>query len=269
LNAALREHWIWFQRSDVERPWNGLEFEVLPEAKAIFHASVRITLGEGTRILFWVDAWIGGSTADAIAPDLMKLVRPGVQRMRTVQQGLTDSAWVRDIAGELSVNVVVQFMRLWTALRGLATGVGADRFAWKWTADGSFSSKMAYRAFFFRRTALPGVAQVWHSFAPFKVKFHAWLALRRRCWTADRLARRGLPTHTLCKLCHVSAEMLDHLSLQCPYATVVWSGTWQRLGLAIPLPDAQSTLEDWWPAAVEHLSRDDSKRANSLIMLAL
>jgi hypothetical protein len=160
-------------------------------------------------------------------------------------------------------------MRLWMALRGLATGVGADRFAWKWITDGSFLSKMAYRAFFFGCTALPGAAQVWHSFTPFKVKFHAWLALRRRCWTADRLAKRGLPTHTLCKLCHVSAKTLDHLSLQCPYATVVWSGTWQRLGLAIPLSDVQSNLEEWWPAAVEHLSRDDSMRANSLIMLAL
>jgi hypothetical protein len=141
--------------------------------------------------------------------------------------------------------------------------------AWKWTADGSFSSKMAYRAFFFGRTALPGASQVWHSFAPFKVKFHAWLALRRRCWTADRLARRGLPTHALCKLCHATAETLDHLSLQCPYAMEVWSGTWQRLRLAIPLPDVQSTLTEWWPAAVEQLSKDDSKCANSLIMLAL
>jgi hypothetical protein len=121
----------------MERPWNGREFDVLPEAKAIFHASIRITLGEGTRILFWVDAWIGGSMADAIAPNLMKLVRPGIQRSQTVQQGLADSAWVWDIAGELSVNAVVQFMRLWMALRGLATGIGADRFAWKWTADTS------------------------------------------------------------------------------------------------------------------------------------
>jgi hypothetical protein len=87
LNAAMRARWIWFQRSDVERPWDGLEFDVMPEAKAIFHASVRITLGEGTRILFWMDTWIGGSTADAIALDLMKLVRPGIQCSRTVQHG--------------------------------------------------------------------------------------------------------------------------------------------------------------------------------------
>jgi hypothetical protein len=33
---------------------------------------------------------------------------------------------VRDIADKLSVNVVVQFMRLWMALRGFTTGVGVE-----------------------------------------------------------------------------------------------------------------------------------------------
>jgi hypothetical protein len=44
------------------------------------------------------------------------MVRPGIKRSRTVQQGLPDAAWVRDIAGELSVNALVQFLNLWTAL---------------------------------------------------------------------------------------------------------------------------------------------------------
>jgi hypothetical protein len=42
----------------------------------------------------------------------VKLVRPGVRRTRSVQKGLADAAWVRDISGELSVNATVQFFRL-------------------------------------------------------------------------------------------------------------------------------------------------------------
>jgi hypothetical protein len=43
----------------------------------------------------------------------------------------------------------------------------------------------AYLTLFHGTTALPGATNVWHSFAPLKYKLHGWLALRRRCWTAD------------------------------------------------------------------------------------
>jgi hypothetical protein len=108
----------------------------------------------------------------------------------------------------------------------MTTSNGNDAFSWKWTVNGHFTSKIAYHAFFFGRTALPGAVQVWNVFAPFKVQFHFWLALRNRCWTAERLARRGLPTHALCPLCSSStAEMMDHLSLQCTFAIVTWNAT--------------------------------------------
>jgi hypothetical protein len=146
-------------------------FQVMPDAVAIFHASVRITLGDGSRVLFWVDAWIGGVTVDAIAPDLLKLVRPGIRQTRRVQQGMLDASWVCGISGELSVNAIVQFLKLWTMLRDTVTGTGDDHFAWKWTPDGRFSSRTSYQAFFFGRTALPGVVQVWQSFAPSRCNF--------------------------------------------------------------------------------------------------
>jgi hypothetical protein len=269
LNAALRARWLWFQKTDLQRPWAGIGLQVLPAAAAVFHASVRITIGSGANVLFWEDAWINGLPPSAIAPDLLLLVRPGIRRSRTVQQGLPGAAWVLDVAGELTVNGLVQFLNLWTALQSIQIGTGDDTFQWKWTANGVFSSKTAYNVFFHGRTALPGAAQVWHSFAPFKVQFHAWLALRKRCWTADRLARRGLPTHTLCKLCSAAGETLDHLSLQCPFAQSVWATACQRLGFNLAVPSVQSSLSEWWPSAVEHLSRADSKMANSFIMLTL
>jgi hypothetical protein len=109
--------------------------------------------------------------------------------------------------------------------------------------------------------ALAGAANVWNSFAPMSYKFHAWLALRRRCWTADRLLRRGLPSHTLCPLCRVHDETLDHLSLDCPFAKVVWADT--NSELRTPLPSPAAPLSDWWPEAVER------KTANSLISLVI
>jgi hypothetical protein len=39
---------------------------------------VQIMLGDGSSILLWEDAWIGGLSVAAIAPALLKLVRPSV-----------------------------------------------------------------------------------------------------------------------------------------------------------------------------------------------
>jgi hypothetical protein len=86
--------------------------------------------------------------------------------------------WVNDITWELLVDAVVQFFKLWDAVRRISLGESVDSVTWKWTADGSFSSRLACRAFFHGTTASPGAAQVWNSFAPYKFKFHAWLALR-------------------------------------------------------------------------------------------
>jgi hypothetical protein len=53
-----------------------------------------------------------------------------------------DRAWTTDIAiaGELSIDAVVQFMKLWAAVEAVHVGEGADVFRWKWTASGAFSS---------------------------------------------------------------------------------------------------------------------------------
>jgi hypothetical protein len=134
------------------------------------------------------------------------------------------AAWVRDIAGELFVDAVVQYVQLWAQLQGLEldSDSGEDSIAWKWTSDGAFSLRTAYKAFFHGRTALPGAEQVWQPFALFKFQFHAWLALRNRCWTAEQLARRGLLTHAICPLCAAVGETMDHLSLQSP--SLSWFG---------------------------------------------
>jgi hypothetical protein len=194
LNAALRARWLWFQKTDLAKPWSGLSLRVVPDAITVFNASIKITIGDGAHVVFWEDPWVDGKPVDVIAPDLVKLVKPCIRRSRTVQQGIQGAEWVRDIAGELLLNVVVQFLKLWNAIRSMNLRAEVDTFTWKWTASVGFSSKTAYRAFFFGRTAMPGAAEIWHAFAPFKVKFHAWLALQNRCWTVDRLARRGLPT---------------------------------------------------------------------------
>ncbi|CAM0949891.1 unnamed protein product [Alopecurus aequalis] len=269
LNAALRTRWIWLQRSGEERSWAGLQFQVLPEAKAMFNASVRISVGSGERIVFWEDPWINGLNVAAIAPDVLALVPIGTQRKRLVREGLEGNAWARDIAGELSINAVVQCLALWQSIANVQHLGDLDGFVWKWTSSGQFSSRSAYHAFFAGSTTLPCAPQVWHSFAPLKIRLHAWFAIRDRCWTVDRRLRRGLASHSICLCCQAADETMNHITMQCAFAGAVWSGIIQRLGVSLPLPNVLSILTDWWPAAVRTLARKDQKTANSLIMLTI
>ncbi|KAM0913734.1 hypothetical protein ACQ4PT_011963 [Festuca glaucescens] len=221
LHAALRARWMWLQRTDRSKPWSGFRFPVLPDATAIFNASVVITVGSRADVLFWQDPWLDGLSVAALAPAVLAIIKPAMVKCRRVSDSLPNNAWVCDIAGELSVDAVVQFFRLWDVVGRVSLSAMPDRFHWKWTGDGSFSSRSAYHAFFDGTTALPGAAQVWKSFAPYKFKFHAWLALRGRCWTTDRRLRRGLPTHVVCPMCSAADETLDHISLQCTFAQSV------------------------------------------------
>jgi hypothetical protein len=248
-----------------------MDIAVSRDTRALFNASVAISVGAGTSIRFWEDAWIDGVDVGSIAPALLKLVRPSVRRTRTVADGLNANAWARDISGELTITALREYLVLWSAILRvprLGPGVG-DTFRWKWTAGGRFSSKSAYRALFHGTVALPGTANVWNSFAPLKFKMHAWLALRRRCWMADRRRRRGLRTHIMCPLCGTCQETLDHITLQCHYATAIWAGAVTRLGLPSIVPSEHAAIGDWWLEAAARFAPRDRKTANSFIMLAM
>jgi hypothetical protein len=117
LSAALRARWIWFQRTSDCKPWSGLDVAVSSDALALYRAATKIEVGSGASVLFWMDPWIQGHCVAALAPALLKLVRPGVVRSRTVLQGRENNAWVLDIAGTLTVDAVVQFLHLWPRIQ--------------------------------------------------------------------------------------------------------------------------------------------------------
>jgi hypothetical protein len=113
---------------------------------------------------------------------LMKHIKPAARRARTVATSSLNHSWARDIRGELLVEAIRGFLNLWGAIHAVPRAGGAeDSFRWKWTTDGSYSSKSAYLTLFHGTTALLRVENLWHSFFPLKFKLHEWLALHRWC----------------------------------------------------------------------------------------
>ncbi|KAM0901733.1 hypothetical protein ACQ4PT_019787 [Festuca glaucescens] len=242
----------------------------LDVAHAFDSAGVRIEVGAGDRVLFWVEPWIRGLSFAALAPVLLKLVRPGTAHSCSVRQGLQANAWVEDIVGTLTVDAVVQFLHVCPLVQSVQLDPkDPDSFTWKFSASGRFDTKSAYLACFAGRTSLPAAKEVWASFVSLKHKFFGWLAIQSRCWTADRLERRGLPNHGLCPFCQSASEDIDHLLLQCHYSRAIWFNLLWPCGFLQLLPSPTDRIKDWWPRSSMTIAASSRRTFNSLCLLVM
>jgi hypothetical protein len=125
-----------------------------------------------------------------------------------------------------------------------------DKAIWSRTADGDFSVGSAYQLFFIGSTHFACAKPIWKSKAPMKCKFFMWLAVHRRCLTADNLQRRGWPHTPLCALCQIEDEDCTHLFVHCRFTQQIWHNfrTWTKADFPIP-GEAFRNTEEWWLAA--------------------
>lgn len=103
---------------------------------------------------------------------------------------------------------------------------------------------------------------------PVQCKVFLWLAIRNRCWTADRLARRGLPHPSQCPLCDQCDENFQHLLTSCVFAQEFWFKIFQQWGLQRCVPDHDElSFASWWRRKVKSVLMEKKKGLNSLIIL--
>lgn len=96
-----------------------------------------------------------------------------------------------------------------------------DQHIWLPLPPGEFSLKSACERFF-----VGGI-----EFEPHKAKLFLWLAIRNRCWTADRLQHRGMPHPKICPLYDQCNETINHLLLGCVFAREIWYHVLQWTGM--------------------------------------
>uniref|UniRef100_A0A453S5Z5 Reverse transcriptase zinc-binding domain-containing protein n=1 Tax=Aegilops tauschii subsp. strangulata TaxID=200361 RepID=A0A453S5Z5_AEGTS len=67
-----------------------------------------------------------------------------------------------------------------------------------------------------------------------------------RCWTADRLARGGLPHADMCVLCDQVPECMEHLLAGCSFSRQVWHEVLSWCRSTTPPPSPTSGFREWW-----------------------
>jgi hypothetical protein len=147
-----------------------------------------------------------------------------------------------------------------------------DKHIWLLSSSGNYTAKSAYDGFFIGSTTFRSWRRIWKSWAPGKCKFFMWLVAHGRCWTADRLARKGLPHPQRCLLCDQEEETMNHLLVSCVFSREVWFNMLKTVGLQHLSPSLNSTSFDvrWEEVSMTLISPSNKKLRkglNSLIIL--
>jgi hypothetical protein len=73
-------------------------------------------VGDGRLIYFWRDRWIGGYTAEELAPEVFARVSTWRRNNRLVAEALQEDGWIDDIQGEMTDEFWMQCLSLWEAV---------------------------------------------------------------------------------------------------------------------------------------------------------
>jgi hypothetical protein len=168
----------------------------------------------------------------------------------------------------LGIHEIGQYIQLWHAIEHTMLSDEPDKLQWRWTASGNYTAKSCYLATFHGSTTSRSWKLIWKCWAPPRVKLFHWLADLDRCWTAERLARRGLPHHAVCPLCDQAIESIQHLLVECTFTRQIWHETiaWLRLPCSAPTTTTTSLL-DWWQEAKQNVPRPMLKGLTSASLL--
>jgi hypothetical protein len=267
LGTALRSRWLWLCYMEAGHPWASMSSAEDKQTTTFFFASVRFRLGSGTTFLFWIDPWLDGKRISEFAPDLVEVVPARRRRQLTVAQALQGMSWTRQISGALTVQVLVQYVQVYRQLQTVQLILdGEDRLEWRWSPDGSYSSRSAYAALMLGQSAVLGTKELWKTRAPNNCHFFVWLALHGRCWTAERLHRHGIRTNSSCILCCQDAETINHLLVQCVFSREIWFKVLRRCGWHGVAPTQDHLFAVWWTTSRKCVPKGRRKAFDSLVV---
>lgn len=270
LSWSLRMRWLWLQKTQPDKPWASLPIQINANAKALFSVSIISNVGDGNNTMFWTDRWLHGRSISDMVPTLVAAVSKRHISRRIVADALHNQRWIRDISGALSVHAIIEYLQVWDLLEGMELQEGMpDVHTWVHSASGQYSSKSAYKVFFQGSIGFEPWKRLWKSWAPLWCKFFLWLAIKNRCWTADRLARRGLSHPPRCPLCDQEDETIQHLLTSCVFTRQIWFQVLARTGLQQLTPQPTDfCFSDWWRTAASRAPKDRRSGLNSLIILS-
>ena len=115
-------------------------------------------------------------------------------------QAFTNFQWIQDIQGALSVAAILEYMDIWEFVSDVV--LQPDVYCGGLLSLANILQSQLTSIF------LWFCCIIWRTWAPKKCQFFLCLAAHGRCWTADWLAKKGLPHLSHCPLCDQEEETI-------------------------------------------------------------
>ncbi|MFS8029189.1 putative reverse transcriptase zinc-binding domain-containing protein [Helianthus anomalus] len=195
---------------------------------------IKVTVGNGMEVQFWVDIWIGSTALKHRWPKMYALEREkncSVAARFLLQDGGWRFVpnWKRGLA---SVEELSEMQDMLFLFNNVSFSGSEDR--WQWGVDGKESFSVAQVKSLIRddNEVRRDHSMQWESWIPLKVNLFIWRAEMERIPTKLALTRRRIFIQDVsCSLCETGEEDVNHLFTGCGFSFGVWSavGKWCKL----------------------------------------
>ena len=207
-------------------------------------------MGDGTRIRFWHDRWIGenslkdrypvlyacSAVKDACISEVLWAPEGGSVRVWNLRFYRAFEDW--ELAASYSLFQLIH--------PRIPRGDRRDTLRWRLKGDGKFDTRSYYHEIRGASNSLFPWKGVWKPKIPKRVAFFLWTAAHGRILTLDNLMLKGRPLANWCCMCCSDGESVDHLLLHCPIIHSLWAFMLQAFGIHWVMPGSVAGLLSSW-----------------------
>jgi hypothetical protein len=174
----------------------------------------RWKIGDGKKVKFWEDNWLGPSSLAIQFWEVYVLVQEKSGTVADLWDGSVLKCTFRRGFDQ-------RLMNLWLEIVQLASTISftedEDALVWQFNSNGIYSSQSLYRIINFRGILPVFVPAVWHLKVPPRVQFFLWLLSKNKNLTRDNLNIRKKLDDLTCLFC-TENESVQHLFFECVVA---------------------------------------------------
>jgi hypothetical protein len=248
LNTCLLASWVKRYQADRGKIWRDLiDFKYKTDRPNIFDTKdancshffkgfmwaaraakvgFRWKVGDGRKIKFWEDNWLGSSSLAIQFWDLYSIVNEKTSTIAELWDG-------HNLKCTFKRTVSERLGRVWLEIVQLASTITfseeEDALIWSFSSNGIYTSQSLYRVINFRGVKPVYTPSVWSLKIPPRIHFFLWLLSKNKNLTRDNLAKRQKVEDMRCLFCE-ELESCNHVFFECVVAKEMWSRISSAIG---------------------------------------
>ena len=191
-----------------------------------FSKHLSFAVGDGTRIRFWHDRWIGDNSLKFLYPELYECLADKeacISEVLWLLEGGIVRVWDLRFYREFQDWELAESYSLLEFIQPrIRQDVGSDTFCWCLKGDGKFDTQTFYNVIQDAQNSMFPWKGVWKTKVPKRADFFLWTTARDQILSLDNLMLRGHSLANQCCMCRCDGESMDHLLLHYLVTHTLW-----------------------------------------------